>query len=67
MQGNRNVLCFHVPGTLTANLDEQTTRAIEALDSDDLPEDSACGRVPIGGLRRLYRYRRDPGQHHHRR
>ena len=21
MQGNRNVLCFHVPGTLTANLD----------------------------------------------
>jgi hypothetical protein len=29
MQGNRNVLCFHVPGTLSANLDIRWTAAFD--------------------------------------
>lgn len=29
MQGNRNVLCFHVPGTLSANLDIRWAAAFD--------------------------------------
>ena len=29
MQGNRNVLCFHVPGTLAANLDIRWSAAFD--------------------------------------
>jgi len=29
MQGNRNVLCFHVPGTLTANLNIRWTACFD--------------------------------------
>jgi AmmeMemoRadiSam system protein B len=65
-------LLFDEPGTLVVvssdlshyhdyatarRLDEATSRAIEALEPDELDWESACGRVGVGGLLVLARRR----------
>ncbi len=39
-------------------LDQQTAELIEAFKGNELPERSACGRIPIGGLLRVARQRK---------
>jgi AmmeMemoRadiSam system protein B len=46
-------LSHYLPYDRAREHDARTTRAIEALDPAGLDWESACGRVPIGGLLRL--------------
>ncbi|MEA3287397.1 MAG: AmmeMemoRadiSam system protein B, partial [Candidatus Marinimicrobia bacterium] len=39
-------------------LDGETATAIETLKGDSLPEQSACGRIPISGLLQVARQRK---------
>jgi len=45
---------FH-PYAEAVRLDARTAGLIEVLDGDKLPEDSACGRIPLSGLLQLAR------------
>lgn len=43
-------LSHYYDSAAARRLDEATARAIERLDPDSIPEDGACGRLPICGL-----------------
>lgn len=43
-------LSHYYDSAAARRLDETTARAIERLDPDSIPEDGACGRLPICGL-----------------
>lgn len=47
---------YHDYGT-ARRLDAATAKSIEALKPEDIGEEKACGRIPIGGLLRLARAR----------